>query len=137
MGRKEKKRIDLGGAEGGLTHNPFAALGGLKGDTSPSPTEEVAKATPTEAAGPSAAGGRVEVRFEKKGRGGKAVTVARWLDEAPGPGDLATIAKTAAKSLGAGAKVEGDAVVLQGRQVDRLAAHLESSLGVRVSKGAS
>lgn len=77
------------------------------------------------------------MRFERKGRGGKDVTVVRWMGAAPRQDALENLARACAKELGTGARVEGDSIVLQGRQVDRLANHLESTRGLRVQRGAS
>lgn len=121
-----------------LRHNPFAAL--KRDGAAPSSSLENAPPAPApeaESAGPSRersarSGGNpakpavhasIVVRREKKGRGGKAVTLAE------GPGlagrDLEALARELAKSLGAGARVEDGAIVVQGEQTDRLVAQLE------------
>jgi len=62
--------------------------------------------------------GRVIVRREKSGRGGKTVTIAE------GPGlqgrKLDELAREVAQALGTGARVESGAVVVQGEQTERL-----------------
>ncbi len=133
MGRGGEKntRIDLGGPEGGLSSNPFASLASsmqpaAPGDPAHAPCAE-------EGAGE----GPVEVRFDRKGRGGKAVTVARWLSEPPDEAVLEGIARACARALGAGARVEASALVVQGRQVERVAAYLEGVRGLKVERGAS
>lgn len=138
MGRKQSKKIDLEAQGGGLTHNPFAALRAGGAAPTEEPQSESPAATPAGGTADEATAARVEVRFEKKGRGGKAVTVARWMDGVPeaGPG-LADIAREVAKAMGAGCSVEGDALVLQGRQVDRLADLLERRHGARTIRGAT
>lgn len=134
MGRKSdrKGRIDLGGPTGGLSSNPFASLARSKPQ---SPEPEVAPEGL--ATGGTVARGTVEVRFERKGRGGKEVTVARWLSTPPDEEALERIARGCAKALGAGARVEADSLVIQGRQVDRVASHLETVCGLSVTRGAS
>ena len=66
--------------------------------------------------------GRVTVRIERAGRGGRTVTVAEGPGLAGRP--LGTFAREAARALGTGARVEGAALVVQGDQRDRLAAWL-------------
>lgn len=102
-----------------LRHNPFAALR-ADGVRAESKLESAPKAAPD--AAPSSARAAVVVRREKKGRGGKAVTLAA------GPGlagrDLDALARELAKALGAGARVEDGALVVQGEQVERVVAWL-------------
>ena len=103
-----------------LFHNPFGALQGKLGELpkGPEPRPE------PQAKGPA----RAVVRMERKGRGGKEVTVveqlglpARQLDE---------WLKALKNGLGCGGVVEGDTLVLQGDQRKRLPALLEAR-GVR------
>lgn len=109
-----------------LTHRPFAALRGE------SVSPEVSVPAPREPQ-PRPATERVTVRRERKGRGGKAVTLAE------GPGlagrDLASLAREAARALGAGARIEEGALVIQGDQADRLVAWLTSRGFASVSRG--
>lgn len=134
MGRKSDKKpwIDLGGPVGGLTSNPFASLprSGESATNPASPAEEIVSSDACD-------GGVVEVRFERKGRGGKEVTVARWLSEAPDDAALRQIARDCGRALGAGARIEAGSVVVQGRQVDRVASYLETSCRVKVKRGTS
>ncbi|MBL8863099.1 MAG: translation initiation factor [Planctomycetes bacterium] len=112
-----------------LRHSPFAAL---RRD-GPAPASSVTSALPagpaTRAASPDgvrpgASAGRAAlvVRREKKGRGGKAVTIA--AGPALTASDLEALARAAAKALGAGARAEDGALVVQGEQTERLAAWL-------------
>src|SRR5687768_13846972 len=92
-------------ADGSLKHNPFAALRGKVREVSakPEPSGAGPNAAP-ESVSPSASRsnhekrGRVTVRRERAGRGGKTVTIA------DGPGlagrDLAKLAREAASALG-------------------------------------
>lgn len=118
-----------------LRHNPFAAL--REDGAAPSSSLEHAQPVPEPGArnrvgatrpdaGPVAKPSphaAIVVRREKKGRGGKAVTLAE------GPGlagrDLEALARDLAKALGAGARVEDGRIVVQGEQADRLVAQLE------------
>ena len=71
-------------------------------------------------------GSKVVVRRTRKGRGGHSVTLVQGVVGGHGP--LATLLK---KQLGVGARVEGEDVVLQGDQVERVARWLEGQEGVR------
>ena len=72
------------------------------------------------------------VRREKKGRGGKTVTVVEgWAAEA----ELEPLARRMARALGCGGGTEGEAVILQGDQTDRAARWLEGEGADRVVKG--
>jgi translation initiation factor 1 (eIF-1/SUI1) len=130
-----------------LRHNPFAALkkdgaGAISrlGNAQPIPGSEpkvVRSAKPDRHNAPPdrriakpAVHAAIVVRREKKGRGGKAVTLAEGADLAGR--DLETLARELAKALGAGARVEDGALVVQGEQVDRLVAWLG---GIGVSSG--
>jgi translation initiation factor 1 len=110
-------------------HAPFAGLRGRLGlpaaahdvPTGAAPAaKEGARATPAPA--------RAVVRVDKKARGGQGVTVDEKLGLAPGAleswlGDLK-------RAIGCGGAVEGDALVLQGDNRERVGALLEAR-GVR------
>lgn len=114
-----------------LRHNPFAALKGASAGSSlesaaPSPVHEPEreKRAKSGSAQPKpVVHAAIVVRREKKGRGGKAVTLAEGAGLAGR--DLDALARELAKSLGAGARVEDGAIVVQGEQTDRLIAQLE------------
>ena len=113
-GREERKQ-DL--PDGELFHNPFAAL---RPEGTPAPQDS---AEPEVLPRDPAPGGKRVVRHESKGRGGKTVTRVTGL--AAGP-SLEELAREARKALGAGVKVEGDDLLIQGKQVQRAATWLES-----------
>ncbi len=104
-------------------HAPFEGLRerlGIPGAPAGPAPEAASAARP----GPA----RAVVRFERKGRGGKAVTVVEKLGLAPRAleawlGDLK-------RALGCGGQVEGDALVLQGDLRERVRPLLEAR-GVR------
>jgi translation initiation factor 1 len=105
---------------GGPFNNPFAALKGKLGELPAGPTAPVAKAPK----GPA----RAVVRLERKGRGGKEVTVVEQLE-------LSLVQrehwlKALKGALGCGGVLEGDALVLQGDHRERLPKLLEQR-GVR------
>lgn len=116
------------GAPQGPFHNPFGALRDRLGDLPPGPAEP----EPPAAARP-AAPARAVVRLERKGRGGKEVTVVEKLELAPA--DLERWLQELKRSLGCGGAVEGEALVLQGDLRDRAAALLERKGVRKVTKG--
>lgn len=141
--RRERAGDDARPPDRPLTHNPFAALRGQVRET-PAPPDAPASplAAPARPAGASPAPaaperdqvlGRVTVRRERSGRGGKTVTIAE------GPGlagrDLDRLARDAAVALGLGARVEQGALVLQGDQRERLVAWLEGRGFAQVVRG--
>jgi translation initiation factor 1 len=113
-------------------HNPFAALRGLRAELPEGPAAAPpAPSTPGPGAAPAPA--RAVVRLERKGRGGKEVTVV----EALGLADAAAERwlRELKQALGCGGVREGEALVFQGDHRPRLVALLEAR-GVRtVSRG--
>ena len=98
-------------------HNPFAVLGGLGGARPAEP----AKAEPPAPAAPDVHGKRIPravVRYERTGRGGKEVTVVEHL--LIGDAERAAWLKALKVALGCGGSVEGQTLVLQGDQRERL-----------------
>jgi translation initiation factor 1 len=89
--------------------HPFAALQAMKDKLPQGPAPAAAQPTkPAEKPGPA----RAVVRLERKGRGGKEVTVVEKLGLAPA--ELEAWAKALKQALGTGGAVDGDAIVLQG-----------------------
>lgn len=108
-------------------HNPFAALGHLRG-TLPDEPAPPAEPAPAPGALPRASVARAVVRIERTGRGGKEVTVIEHLG-LPAP-ELQQWLKALKATLGCGGAVDGDAMVLQGDHRDRLVGLL-AARGVR------
>jgi translation initiation factor 1 len=111
----------------GPFHAPFAGLAdrlGLPSAPVPDPSLSPASAAPPRWPAPA----RAVVRLERKGRGGKAVTVVEKLGLAPR--DLEAWLRDLKSALGCGGAVEHDALVLQGDCRDRVRALLENR-GVR------
>ena len=129
MGKKPNERVPLGD-EQNLTHNPFAALIGKQptsalGGHSGGSGDNAAADTRLDGRESSKVGrSTVEVRRERKGRGGKVVTLVTWLAGAP-PEPLEEYARDLARSLGTGARVEDGRIVIQGDLTARAAAILE------------
>lgn len=98
-------------------HNPFGALAGLKDSLPagkpPKLVAEVEKKRPA----------RAVVRLERTGRGGKEVTVVSHLELPVMERDVWL--KSLKNALGCGGQIDGEALVLQGDQRERLPPLLE------------
>ncbi len=98
-------------------HNPFAALAPLRDQLPEVLPEPVQKP----GAAPAAAGKtypRAVVRMERSGRGGKEATVIEQLPLSPV--EREAWLKALKGALGCGGKIEGDTLMLQGDQRERL-----------------
>ena len=125
---KKKKNL-TDGSGSGLTHNPFAALGGGSGHR-PAPAPEARSKARTET---TPSDSKVVVRREKKGRRGKTVTRVCGLSL---PGNrLDELHREMKRSLGCGASIEDGEIVLQGELTARAAKWLESHLDIQVTIG--
>lgn len=132
--RMAKKRVDHSSTSNEAAFdNPFGALAGLKaslpeGDSAPS---EAAPAATSNATHPFSA--KLVLRVERKGRGGKTVTILEGLsgDESARKKWLQEL-KT---KLGCGAKWEDQVLVVQGDQADRIREWLQAQGAKRVVGG--
>jgi translation initiation factor 1 len=124
MGKRDK-RGEAPAAPAAPFNNPFAALASQRESLPQAPAAPVAApVAKPEPKGPA----RAVVRMERKGRGGKEVTVVEHL-ELPAPQREVWL-KALKNALGCGGAVEDDTLVLQGDQRERLPALLEAR-GVR------
>jgi translation initiation factor 1 len=114
-------KISTDGGQG-LGHNPFGALGGLN-----LPSRAVSVAAPAPAGGKAPAAsapvknrGRVDIRRETGGRGGKTVTV---VDGFVGIGlpEKEQLAKKMRAACGCGGTVKDGAIEIQGDQRETIA----------------
>jgi translation initiation factor 1 len=111
--------------------NPFEALEALRsqlpaGKSAPAPAAPVApKAKPAPA--------RAVVRMERKGRGGKEVTVVEKLGLPPV--ELENWCRELKQSLGCGGAVDGEFIVLQGDLRTRVPAVLTARGVAKVTVG--
>ena len=106
-----KKRSDRSGSGPGLSSNPFAdALAHALGVEAPLSAERIAWDDEKDEA-PSSSAKWVHIGFEKKGRGGKTVTLVTFQNPAT---DSAEWAKKLKTRLGVGGSVDPDGIVLQG-----------------------
>ena len=138
-----KKRVPLGDTDKRGFHSPFAQLlGGGDAPTQAPAFEAAAAPLPAAVAAPLEARlhgmDKAVVRRERKGRGGKTVTLVEGLG-ALGEEGIALLLTRMRKALGCGASSEaseaGPVVVLQGDQGER-AVTLLRELGVkRVVRG--
>ena len=125
MGKRDKK--PEAPAPAAPFHNPFAALGLKRDALPPGPAPAPVKDEP--ARGPA----RAVVRMERKGRGGKEVTVVEQLGMPEA--EREKWLKALKGALGCGGVVEEDTLVLQGDQRERLPALLEARGVRRVTVG--
>jgi translation initiation factor 1 len=111
-------------------HAPFEGLRARLGfpDAPPASAPAPAPAAPAPAAPARPGPARAVVRFERKGRGGKAVTVVEKLGLPPR--ELEAWLGQLKSALGCGGQVEDGALVLQGDLRGRVRALLEAR-GVR------
>lgn len=110
----------------GPFHNPFGGLSKLRDAL---PAGETKAPPPPKDDTPA----RAVVRMERKGRGGKEVTVVEQLG-LPAP-KLAVWLKELKNALGCGGSVEEETLVFQGDQRDRVKALLEARGVKRISMG--
>jgi translation initiation factor 1 len=125
MGKRDKK--PEAPAPAAPFHTPFASLALDREALPPGPAPAPVKDEP--ARGPARAG----VRLERKGRGGKEVTVVEQLGLPEAERDKWL--KALKGALGCGGVVEEDTLVLQGDQRERLPALLEARGVRRVTVG--
>ena len=130
----KKREIKTDGEPSGLTHNPFAAL---RADGKPAASESKPAPTPSTAASSTAASSdgssKIVVRREKKGRRGKTVTRVCGLGLANDK--LTELQRELKRSLGCGASIEDEEIILQGELTERAAKWLRERLGQSVTVG--
>jgi translation initiation factor 1 (eIF-1/SUI1) len=124
------KKIPTDGAAGSLGHNPFGALQGLRAALPDNPPPPSAAAPPSSPPTKEFAE-KVVVRHERKGHGGKTVTIVTGVVAAA----RADVADALKRGLGCGARVDGDDIVLQGDLVERVSALLVARGARRVVRG--
>ncbi len=122
---KDKRPDDVAEAP---VESPFAALAALRASLpeGPAPKPAAEKAAPAKK-GPA----KAVVRLERKGRGGKDVTVIEQLGLSGS--ELEAWTKALKAQMGCGGAVEGDTIVLQGDLRKRVGPALEAR-GVRQVK---
>jgi len=98
--------------------SPFASLAKLRDQLPEGPKVDAAPAAPKQKKGPA----RAVVRYERKHRGGKEVTIVDKLELAEP--ELTTWCRELKQALGCGGSLEDKMIVLQGDQRPRLPALL-------------
>lgn len=114
---KKKGKISFQDSEKGFSNNPFAAL--AQRDDLPTPAPEATKDDPQTTDNLDLSKARIHMNIEKKGRGGKTVTVIGGLADMPAQ-HRDELISTLKKGLGVGVTVEDDDIVVQGDQRPRL-----------------
>jgi translation initiation factor 1 (eIF-1/SUI1) len=120
---KPKTRIPLGNTTEKNFSNPFATLANVQATNTSAPPAVDTPAEHEHAKPAARKIGKFAVQAERKGRGGKTVTMVRNLglnDDA-----MQSLAKDMRQALGCGAVVEADCLVLQGDQTERARAYLK------------
>jgi len=120
MSKRSKSKISTDGADQAFANNPFGALeaGGLPSG----PTR--AQMQPKAADKKVKSKGRVEVRREKAGRGGKTVTTLREFPTSIPLKELETMTFNFKKLCACGGSLKGRTIELQGDVCDRVMAEL-------------
>ena len=117
MARGEKISTDGGGA---LGQNPFGALSGAGLPIVALPAKSGAAAAPAKVAAPEKNRGRVEVRRETGGRGGKTVTTVSGF-VGISLGEKEQLCKKMRGVCGCGGTVKDGAIEIQGDQRETVA----------------
>ena len=125
MAKKKKKRVPVD-TSGSLLHSPFSSLAvssrekaqaagrseGSGGHASEQPRDDDRSATSTRA-NRRELPAKIILRKQRKGRGGKTVTLVEGL-ETLAQRDVQQLAKRLRSALGCGSSIDGSTVVLQG-----------------------
>jgi translation initiation factor 1 len=112
--------------------DPFAALEALRASLPTGPRIEQAQPAAKPAVVPRAPA-RAVVRMERKGRGGKEVTIVDKLGLRPA--ELETWCRDLKQALGCGGAVDGDLIILQGDLRTRIPAVLTAKGVAKVTVG--
>lgn len=121
-----------GSTTSAVTSSPFAALGALRASLPDVPVPEASSSSSTnEPKTPARFAPKVVVRKEKKGHGGKTVTLlsgvlSTALDEVCG---------MLKSRLGVGARIEGEDIVVQGDLGDRVVVVVEQLGAKKIVRG--
>ena len=117
--------------------NPFAKLAALRDALPAGDAKPAAAPAVTAAVDPVVAllSRKTVVRHERKGRGGKTVTLVQFPDGSANADALEALARELRKALGTAAKCEDGAVAVQGDIADRVADWLKGRGAARIVRG--
>lgn len=124
-----KRRIPTDGSGAPLGQNPFGALDSIglpKGPDVPEQSRPKAATGDSGRSEPNRNRGRVEVRRETSGRGGKTVTTVSGFVGIGLP-EKEALAKSIQKACGVGGTVKDGRIEIQGDQRTKVAAILEAA----------
>jgi translation initiation factor 1 len=122
---KPKDRIDVTGRTQPLTQG-LSGLAALR-DRLPAAAPKANTSEPpttTPATNPIATAKKLVVRKERKGHGGKTATRIEGLNG--NESELDQVLREIKRTLGCGATIEGNDILVQGDQTERVTAHLQS-----------
>lgn len=119
MKRKDRSRTP---EPDGPFNSAFAKLKALASELPPGPAPEEIPYTPPASSADSTTPARAVIRLERKGHGGKEVTVVSHLEA--GEQALESLLSELKTTLGVGGRRKDDTLVFQGDQRDRLRAAL-------------
>jgi len=133
---KTRDRLNLSGAAAPLKQS-LSGLASLRdrlppGDALDAPTPPRGDASPSDLAAIAQAA-KLVVRRERKGHGGKTATRIEGL--VANAAALDSVMRDIKRALGCGATVDGNDIIVQGDQIDRLVAHLRSRGAKKVISG--
>jgi translation initiation factor 1 len=113
MGKRKSHREVVADEPAEPFNNPFGALGGVRAAAVPASVPDAPVAAPAQYSG------KLVIQRERKGHGGKTVTILRGVSMELGA--LAAFARELGNAFGGSARVVGADVVLSGNQCTRLA----------------
>ena len=121
MSKRSKSKISTDGSGNAFGNNPFGGLdtGGLPSGPTP------AQMRPAKAEKKAKSKGRVEVRREKAGRGGKTVTTLKEFPMHIPLKELEAMTFNLKKTCACGGTLKGRVIELQGDVCDRVIGELE------------
>ncbi len=127
MSRSNKKKISTEGGEG-FGSNAFGGLDALSGDLGKLPDAPIAQKLSSQVSKRKKpkSKGRVEVRREKAGRGGKTVTTLKEFPSNTPVRELETLILELKKTCACGGTLKGKVIELQGDVCDRVMKELEA-----------
>lgn len=142
MSKKErgKKKVALDADAAGFGHNPFAKLAEKivvvekTAEVGGNSAESVKAGEKSENVAKTGWPSKVVIRCERKGRGGKTVTLIEGL-EGMSVEEISQWAKKLRKAFGVGSAVEESVIVMQGDQMERLEKWLQDAGVKRVVRG--